>query len=225
MWVAVAVVGAAAVGGVASNIAGNKAANAAQDAAKTQAASSANALDLEREQFEYQKQLNEPFYNMGLPAAASYASAITGKPQTFTGLDGKEQTAGVWTPQETEAYKWQQRQMEKQTGRSLRAMGRYNSTHGMDAIAKGNSNLAADEYDKQLGRLADLTNVARGGASSLSSMSSQFANNAGNNIINSGNNQANATLAGGMMQSNAINNGVQGLYSLANMGLKYYGNK
>lgn len=280
MWVVVATAGAAVVGGVASNIAANKSANAAKDASKTQAESADRALEFEQEQFEYQKRLNEPFYNMGLPAAYQYASAITGQPQTYAdpryqqltedevadlnstavsapvgqgtlsrmmsrsqpaapkydtakkwyrGPDGQivestpTVTTGPWTPQETEAYKWQQQQMEKNTSRSLRAMGRYNSTYGMDAITKGNSNLAASEYDKQLGRLADLTNVARGGASSLSSMAGQFANSASNNIINSGNNQANATLAGGMMQANAINNGVSGLYSLANMGLQAYG--
>ena len=225
MWVAAAVVGAAVVGAVASNVAANKASNAADDASKRQASSAKTALELEKEQFEYQKQLNEPFYNMGLPAAASYASAITGEPQKYVGLDGVERTSEVWRPEETDAYKWQQSQMEKNTNRSLRAMGRYNSTYGMDAITKGNRDLAASEYDRQLGRLSDLTNVARGGASSLSALSGQYANNAGTNIVNSGNNQANSMLAGGLISSNATNNNVQGLYSLANMGMQYYGNK
>ena len=285
MWVAVGVIGAAVVGGVASNVAANKAANAASDAAKLQSSASSDALRLESDQFEYQKQLNEPFYNMGLPAARDYASAITGKPQSYAdpsyqrmsddeiyalnrrdiqdryagqsignldkfladrpkenkydplktyyrGPDGTISdkapptlTSEAWQPEETNAYKWQQNQMEKNTSRSLRAMGRYNSTYGMDAITKGNRDLASSEYDRQLGRLSDLTNVARGGASSLSALSGQYANNAGNNIVAAGNNQANSMLAGGLIKTNAMNNNVDGLYSLANMGMQYYGNK
>lgn len=214
MWVAVAAAGAGLIGSAISADASKSASNKARDA---QSQASGQALDLEREQFEYQKKLNEPFYNLGLPGMASYASGILGTPQEYTDLAGNKQTAQVWNPQETEAYKWQQQQVEKNLGRSLRAMGRYNSTFGADAIAKSNRDLAASEYDKQFGRLADLTNVSRGGASSLAATSNAFANNAGSNIINAGNNQANAQLANGLIKTNAINSGVNGLFSLANI--------
>lgn len=212
-----AILGAAALGAAGSMVSADSARSSSNKARDAESAAQGQALDLEREQFEYQKRLNEPFYNMGLPGAASYASAILGKPQQYTDLSGNKLTAPVWTPQENPAYKWQQQQMEKNTLRSLRALGRSNSTYGMNALTEGNRNLAATEYDKQFGRLADLANVARGGASSLAGSSSQFANNAGNIITNSGENQANAYLANGLMKTNAINSGVGGLFSLANM--------
>lgn len=225
--IATAIVGGAIVGGglnmIASSNASSSAADASKQASETQAASAKDALGLQQSQFDYSKKLNEPFYNMGLPAAATYAATINGAPQTYKDLNGVEHTANAMVPQETNAYKWAQSQGEKQTGRSLRAMGRYNSTYGMNAIANGNNNLAANEYDKQLARLSDLTNVARGGASSLSGLSTNFANSAGANMINSGNNQANATLAGGLAQSNALSNGMSSMFSAGNLGLKAYG--
>jgi uncharacterized membrane protein YebE (DUF533 family) len=89
-------------------------------------------------------------------------------------------------------------------------------------MADQNRNLAASEYDKQLGRLADLTNIARGGASSLAGASTGYTNAAGQNITNMGNNQANASLAGGMLKQNSLYNNQQNGMSLANLGLKAY---
>jgi hypothetical protein len=202
-----------------SVVSGIMGANSAEDAAETaadaQTESTDKSLALQREQFEYQKELNKPFYDKGLSSFDQMTSAINGTPMA----NGK-----TWTPTESPAYKWQQQQMEKNTGRSLRAMGRYNSTYGMNAVTEGNKNLAASEYDKQLGRLADMTNIARGGASTLANASSGFANNAGNSLVNMGNNQANAALAGGVMRQNSLNNMSQGLYSGANLAIKAYGN-
>lgn len=200
-------------GQVSNNAAASAGQNALATASAAQQAGANNALQLQREQFEYQKRLNEPFYNKGLQGFDQYASAVTGKP----GPDGK-----VWTPTESPAYQWQQQQMEKNTGRTLRSLGRANSTYGMNVMADQNRNLAASEYDKQLGRLADITNIARGGASSLTGASSTYGTNAATNITNSANNQANASLSGGLMNQNNIYNNQQNLMSLANLGLKAY---
>ena len=205
MWVAVGIAAGAVIGGVASNMAAEKGSDAVRGAANTQAQSAADALQLQRDQFDYQKGINQPFYDKGLKGFNAYADTV------MSGVDAN----GKFNPTTSDSYKWQ----DNQLGRTLRSMGRSNSSYG---IAE-RSNLAANEYDKQLARLADLTNIARGGASSLASASAGFSNSASQNLINSGNNQANASLAGGLMQQNGLYNGINSGMSLANLGLKAYG--
>lgn len=184
---------------------------------------SEDALKLQREQFEYQKSLQQPFFETGKPAFDAYAKEV----MTSVAPDGS------FTPKESEAYKWQLGQAEKNNSRTLRALGRENSSYGMGEQFKSQQNLASNEYDKQLARLADLTNIARGGASSLATASSGYTNAAGQNMLNQGsvlsdiyanqgNNAANATLAGGMLAQNSLYNTQQNLGSLANLGLKAY---
>lgn len=205
MWVAVGIVGAAVVGGVASNMAASKGADAAENAANIQAASAQSELDLKKQQFDYQKEINQPFYDKGLAGFEAYQKNV------MSGVDAN----GNFNPTQSDAYKFQ----EKDLGRTLRSMGRSKSSYGMNVMNRA----AATEYDKQLSRLADLTNIARGGASSLGSASGAYATGAGNTLQNMGDNQANATLAGGMMQQNSIYNGINSATSLGNLGLKAYG--
>lgn len=127
-----------------------------------------------------------------------------------------------FNPTETPAFRWQQSQMEKNTGRTLRSLGRANSTFGMNVMGDQNRNLAASEYDRQLGRLADLTNIARGGASSLAGAASGYADSSGQKIMNNGNNQANASLAGAAIKQQGLYNSIQSGASLANLGLQAY---
>lgn len=205
----------AGISGYLSNNAAAKAGYAAnQQALSAQNAGADQAQRLQREQFEYSKKLNEPFYNRGLKGFEQYSSAITGEPDS---------TGRVWNPIESPAYQWQQQQTEKNNGRSLRALGRENSSYGMNVQADSNRSLAVSEYDKQLNRLADLTNVARGGAASLTSSSGNYGNNAGNLAVQTGENIANSSLAGAYLQQNNANNNIKNLYGLADVGLKMFG--
>lgn len=204
MWVAVGIVGAAVVGGVASSIAADKGADAARDAANIQGAAAQNELELKQQQFDYQKQLNQPFYDKGLEGFNAYSDNI----MSSVGADGK------FDPTQSDAFKYR----EKDLGRTLRSLGRSNSSYGIDIRNRA----AADEYDKQLSRLGDLTNIARGGASSLGSASGAYATGASQTLQNMGEGQANATLAGGMMQQNGLYNGINTGTSLANLGIKAY---
>jgi hypothetical protein len=212
-----------------------------------------------RQNTEYQQNLQKPFYDAGMPAFYQLADAITGKRQTYTdpsyrklnsvdmeyqqkinpgkyasgrdyyvGPDGQitdappQTTTSAFNPQETDSYKWKQQQMEKNTGRTLRSLGRSNSTYGMNVMADQNRNLASTEYDTQLGRLADLTNIARGGASSLASASTGALNNTMANNTAQGNAAGNYSLAQGMQQQNSLYSGQQNGMSLANLGMKAY---
>jgi len=207
----------------ASRRAANLQAEASDKSLELQTKAYEDALALQKEQFAYQKSLQQPFFETGKPAFDAYAKEV----MTSVAPDGS------FTPKESEAYKWQMGQAEKNNSRTLRALGRENSSYGMGEQFKSQQNLAANEYDKQLARLADLTNIARGGASSLATASSGYTNAAGQNMLNQGsalsdiytnqgNNAANATLAGGMLAQNSLYNTQQNMGSLANLGLKAY---
>lgn len=157
------------------------------------------------------RDMYRPFYDLGLPAYKSYASAVTG------GIDPN--TGHTWTPTDSPAYQWQMDQANKATSRSLRALGRQNSTFGMNTIADSNRNLASKEWDSQIGRLADLSNIARGGASSLAGINSQM----GVNGINSANNQANYLLGLSQLKSQGIGEFDKGIGQAAGIVGSLYG--
>lgn len=186
MWVSAAVVAAGAIGAGAQAYSANQAGKAAQGAAR-------NELELKQQQFDYQKQLNQPFYDKSLPALDSLVSGIRGTVDPNTGR--------TWTPQDSPALDWQRQQLDKNMGRRLRALGRENSTFGLNSMGDAYNNLYANEYDKQLGRLADLTNIARGGASSLSNISNQRVGAIGN--------YTEGMLAGDLIKQQGYNNAIQ----------------
>lgn len=174
----------------------------AEEAANRQISAIEDANRLAREQFDYQKEIAKPFYEEGLPAFREMTSAITGKPSPTTGK--------VWTPETTPAFQWQQAEQEKALGRSLRALGRESSTFGETARTQATQSLLASEYDKQLGRLADLTNIARGGASSLAGASTGYTQNVMGGLGQIGQVGAQSALAQSLMGRGNLYGGIQG---------------
>lgn len=187
MWVSATI---AAVGAVASAGAQAYSANKAGKAAKSQAQ---NEFQLKQEQFDYQRELNQPFYDEGLPAFRSLASAVNGTIDPATGK--------TWTPTTSPAFDWQKSQLEKNMGRKLRALGRENSTFGLNAMGDAYNNLYSNEYDKQIGRLADMSNMARGGASTLAGISNQR--------VGAISDYTNGMLAGNLIKQQGYNNAIQ----------------
>lgn len=186
MWVTAGIVVAGAMSAGAQAYSANKAGKAAKSQAQ-------NELQLKQEQFDYQRQLQQPFYDEGLPAFRSLSSAVNGTVDPATGR--------TWTPTNSPAYEWQRQQTEKNMGRKLRALGRENSTFGLNAMTESNRNLAASEWDKQIGRLADMSNIARGGASALAGISG--------NRVNSIGDYTNGMLAGNLISAQGTNNAIQ----------------
>jgi len=186
--------------------------DAKNKAINAQTTASDKTLKLQQDQFDYQKEIHKPFYDKGLQGFDAYQKNV----MSGVGPDG------TFNPALSDAYRWNSQQLDQSLGRNLRSIGRQNSTMGMNAMGVAKNNLISSEYDKQLARLADLTNIARGGASSLANASAGFGQQAGQNMINQGNNVANASLAGGLMKQNQQQNNTQGLYSLANLGIKAY---
>jgi len=76
MWVAVAVVGGALIGGVASTMASNKTAGAMESAANTQAGAAAYAANLQNEQWQQTQQNMKPWLQAGTGAINQLATGI-----------------------------------------------------------------------------------------------------------------------------------------------------
>jgi hypothetical protein len=127
--------------------------DAQNKAIEQQASASDKALKLQQEQFDYQKSLQDPFFKGSLPSYYNLVDAISGQRQPYAdpnyikvvngpnagkyqGLNGEivdtppMLQSQAFNPTETDAYKWQQQQMDKNTGRTLRSLGRSNSTYG-----------------------------------------------------------------------------------------------
>jgi hypothetical protein len=153
----------------------------------------------------------KPFYDQGLAGFTSYASAINGTVDPTTGRS--------WTPESSPAFDWQQQQAMKQQNRQLRALGRSNSTFGMNARNDLYNKLYSSEYDKQLGRLADLTNIGRGGASSLAGINRDMSQSS----INQGDSLANYLLADQSIKSRGMGEFDTGLNQAAGIVGSLYG--
>ena len=130
-----------------------------------------------------------PFITPSLSALPMYQSAILGGPvsyadpnyQKLTSFDpgyvaGKDQyrapdgsivdsapmLSAEYQPQESPGYQWQLQQGQKQMDRTLRSLGRSNSTYGMQQQGNFVQNLNASEYDKGINRLANLAGFGQG---------------------------------------------------------------
>lgn len=152
-----------------------------------------------------------PFYDLGLPAFKSYMAGITG------GIDPN--TGHTWTPTNSPAFQWQQEQANKATNRSLRALGRSNSTFGANTIANSNRNLAAGEYDRQLGRLEEGGRIAMNAGGNLANIRNRL----GTNALEAGNTQANYLLGLSALKSNQIGEFDKGIGQAAGVIGSLYG--
>lgn len=144
-------------------------------------------------------------------------------------------------------YKFQRDEANKNLSRSLRSLGRENSTYGINAMGKQNNQLAVDATNQLIGldnnrfsrlsglagtryasladqynRLRDLAGSGQSAAGMTSNAGSNYGQSASQTLSNLGNNQANATLAGGIMRAGQSQNNFNNLSSLANLGMKAY---
>lgn len=182
---------------------------AAQNKAELTRIAIANALKKEN------SALYRPFYDKAMPAWDSYTSAINGTIDPNTGR--------MWTPESSPAFAWQKQQSEDDLNRRLRSMGRSNSTFGNQAFMNNNRNIYASEFDKQLGRLSDLSNIARSSAGSLAEINAGTFKNVDASIGRTGDNQSNYDMGVGSLISGNIKQSQDGIGDLANTAMKMYG--
>jgi len=212
-WVATAIVGAAVVGGVASNMAAGKQASAANNAAGLQAQSEADSLALQKQMFDKQVEINQPWQDAGLKALDNYASNPAFK------FSYDDLTADP-------SYKFRQQQGVNAMDMSAASKGKILSGAQDKALANYGQNLASEEYGNAYNRSLqtyntnantqlNIANLGRGAAAQTSTAAGNYSNNAANTMSNSSNSIANSQIAAG----NAYASGITGTANAVNQGI------
>jgi hypothetical protein len=186
--VATAIVGAAVVGGVASSMAASKQAKAANNAANLQAQSESDSLALQKEMFDKQVELNQPWQDAGLKALDNYAN------NPAFSFSYNDLTADP-------SYKFRQQQGVNAMDMSAASKGKILSGAQDKALANYGQNLASEEYQNAYARALqgyntnantqlNVANLGRGATGQTANAAQNYANSASNTMANSANSQA-----------------------------------
>jgi len=189
-------VGQAVVGGVGSVVGGVLEANAAEKAAKTQAQAAANALALQREMFEYQKSLLEPYRTAGTKALERLSGAMG------LGGPGSQQQMLEMDP----GYGFRLGEGLKALERMQASRGNFLSGGALKAGQRFAQDTASQEYDRAFGRLSDIAGIGRSTSTQMGNAASGFGTSAGN-IMGQ---EANALAAGRVARGSAYSNAIGG---------------
>lgn len=188
--------GGALLSGVGSVVGGITQANAAEAAANQQAEAARNALQLQREMFEYQKGLLEPYRTAGTAALKRLEGAL--------GLGGAAQ------PQQTlemdPGYGFRLGEGMKALERMQSARGNMLSGGAMKAGQRYAQDYASGEYGNAYNRLANIAGLGQTTGTQLGNAASQFSTNAGNVMGQ----EANALAAGRIGRASAYGGAIQG---------------
>ena len=213
---AVAIAGAAVVGGATSAIAGSKAAKAQKKAAQTAADASQQATQLQideaRRQYDQTRSDYAPYRETGYKALDTLAGLYGVGPNKIDPTAALEATPG---------YQFQRDQGLSAIDRSNAARGALNSGGADKARIRYASGLAASNYDSYANRIAALAGVGQSAtgatAAAGQSASNQITGAYGTNSAN----QANAATAAGNATAssyaslgNAVNGTATNLASL-----------
>lgn len=189
-------VGQAVVGGVGSVVGGVLEANAAEKAAETQSQAAANALALQREMFEYQKSLLEPYRTAGTKALERLSGAMG------LGGPGSQQQMLEMDP----GYGFRLGEGLKALERMQASRGNFLSGGALKAGQRFAQDTASQEYDRAFGRLSDIAGIGRSTSTQMGNAASGFGTSAGN-IMGQ---EANALAAGRMGRASAYTGAIGG---------------
>lgn len=198
-----AMMGAQLGGGIDAARAGEEQAGAAREAAGTYAAAGDRAADIQRQMFERQVQLQEPFRQAGISAL----NKLTPLAMEYTPF-GQQQF------QADPGYAFRLSEGNKALERSAAARGGLLSGNALRAAQQYGQGLASQEYDNafkryqiereaRLNPLQSLAGVGQTTASNLGTMGQQYATNVGNIGMGSAATQGNALLAGAQARGSA----------------------
>jgi hypothetical protein len=218
--IATAIIGGAVISGIASNQAADTAASATQSAASTSA-------DVQRQMFERQVELQEPWRQAGINALAKMQEQYGNMPAAFTGKVDLGQDFG---------YAFRESEGRKAVERSAAARGGLLGGATLKGIQRFGQDLASQEYQNAYNRaltqynaavqregtgynrLAALAGVGQTATSALSSAAGQTGANLGNLYYNAGQSAGASRASGYMGVSNALTGGI-------GTGLNYYQNQ
>lgn len=213
---AVAIAGAAVVGGVSSAVAGSKAAKAQKNAAQTAAAASERSTQLQideaRRQYDLTRSDYAPYRETGYKALDTLAGLYGVGPNKIDPTAALEATPG---------YQFQRDQGLSAIDRANAARGALNSGGADKARIRYASGLAASNYDSYANRLAALAGVGQSATGSTAAAGQNASNAITSAYGTNGANQANAATAAGNATAssyanigNAVNGTVSNLASL-----------
>jgi hypothetical protein len=198
--VAVAIVGAAVVGGAATVASGNK-------AAKAQQYGTDQAVNEQRRVDELNRAENAPFRETGVNAldklARMYGVARSGAAPGATNADGSPADYGGFETSPGYAFRRDE---------GLKAIDRANSSRGLlgsgaakKAGGRFADGLASSEYENFTNRLAALAGVGQSATAQNAASSTNAANNIGNAYIQGGNARASAYANTGSAINSTVN--------------------
>lgn len=188
--------GGAVLSGVGNVVSGIAAANAAEAASEQQSQAAQNALQLQREMFEYQKGLLEPYRTAGTAALKRLEGAL--------GLGGTAQAQQAL--EMDPGYGFRLGEGMKALERMQSARGNMLSGGAMKAGQRYAQDYASGEYGNAYNRLANIAGLGQTTGTQLGNAASQFSTNAGNVMGQ----EANALAAGRIGRGSAYAQGIQG---------------
>jgi hypothetical protein len=189
--------GAAALGAFGSLAGGYLTGQAAKDAANIQAQSAQNALALQREQFEYQKGLLEPYRQAG-ESALGRLSGVMG----LGGQPGQPQQLLDMDP----GYAFRLGEGMKALERVQAARGNMLSGGAIKAGQRYAQDFASGEYGNAYNRLANIAGLGQTVGGQLGSAAQQFGQTAGETMSQG----ANALAAGRVGRTSGYMGGIGG---------------
>lgn len=193
--------------------------DAAESAADTQAAASDRAALLQKQMFDKQVELQEPFRQAGLTSQNRLMDLL--------GLSGNTGAAGYGSMmrdfgmsdfQADPGYQWRMDQGQKALERSAAARGGLLSGAATKAAMDYGQNQASAEYTNAFNRfqtnranklnpLQSLMGASQTAAGQQAQAASNYGNSVGNIMTNMGNAQAASQIAQGNAWTNALNSG------------------
>ena len=185
MGIELAILGASAIGGIASASGSKKATNAQVDA------SNAN-IEFQQGIYDEQQALFQPFYNSGTNALAAYNSEM-GLGQAPQGYQGFQATPG---------YQFALDQGNQQIQGSAAAQGNVLSGATMQSLQNNGIGMANQEYNNYMNRLSGMAGAGQAAAGQTASAAGNLGMATGQAYGNIGNAQA----AGSVAMGNTINN-------------------
>lgn len=197
----------------ASLIGGIMGSDAAEDAAATQAASADRATQLQKEMFERQIELQEPFRQGGL--------AAQNRLLTLLGLQGGQDAGSLARDfsmddfQADPGYQFRLQQGQRALERSAAARGGLLSGSALKAATEFGQGMGAQEFQNAYNRfqtnranklnpLQSLMGAAQTAAGTQGQAAQQFGSNVGNLMTGTGNALAASRIAQGSSWSNAL---------------------
>ena len=173
----------AIIGGGLSLLSASKSSRAAKSAANTQAAATDRATELQREMYNTTSNYFRPYREAGEDALGTYTNAVG---SSFT---------------ESPSYKYRLEQGRDNLEASAAfGSGTYNG-NTLSALQKQGQDYGSLEYDTWMNRVGGLMQQGQASAGAQANLGTQFASQAGNNMMQG----ANALAAGQVGSANAWN--------------------